>query len=206
MKMANYLKSYHGLQIEAKYTRIALAILALALLVSVGALTSRDPVVVLVPPGLSEKGKVMVDSADDAVLETWGMYFADQLGNVTPRTADFLDRKLAPFLSPSISADVRGLIAAQAKTIKDEQISVQFSATDPFALPEDHLVVVTGEYTIRGVRQEEKRTTRTFEFGIRIINYKPVMTSVEVYEGPWRPLAERVKKEAAARKGTEANQ
>lgn len=196
MKRSNYLASWNATKLENRYGRFVMILLsASALLLSI-LVVNKDPIVVEIPPGLTEKGTVMVDDASDAVKESWAMYFADQLGNVTPRTADFVDKKLARNLSTSISAQVRKLIAAQAKEVKEEQVTVQFSPTDVFSMPGD-TVVVTGEYTIRGLRDNERRFVQTFEFGIRVRNYHVVMTSLDVYEGPWRPLEERQKRAAA---------
>lgn len=207
MNLKNYLSTWKGTLAENRLGRHVMLVQAAVILVLGFALASRHPVVVMIPPGLTDKGAVMVDDANEAVRTAWGGFFADTLANVTPRTADFLDKKLGPFLAPDISSKVRDLIAAQAKQIKDEQVSIQFSATDVWAVPDTDTVVVTGEYTIHGIREAEKRTTRTFEFGIKIVNYRVVLTGIDVYEGPWRPSTEREKKAAAAaRKAAEAQQ
>lgn len=196
MKLSNYLSSWDATRLENRYGRFVMVLLSAATLLLTVAVMNKDPIIVEIPPGLTEKGAVMVDDASDAVKESWAMYFADQLGNVTPRTADFVDRKLARHLSTSISTQVRALIAAQAKEVKEEQVTIQFSPTDVFALP-DGTVAVTGEYAIRGLRQDERRFVQTFEFGIQVRNYLVVMTSLDAYEGPWRSAEERQKKAAA---------
>ncbi|UJJ60579.1 TraE/TraK family type IV conjugative transfer system protein [Rhodanobacter denitrificans] len=196
MKLSTYLASWDATRLENRFGRYVMVLLSATTLLLTAFVMNKDPIIVEIPPGLTDKGTVMVDDASDAVKESWAMYFADQLGNVTPRTADFVDKKLARHLSTSISTQVRQLIATQAKEVKDEQVTIQFSPTDVFSLP-DNTVVVTGEYTIRGVRQDERRFVQTFEFGIRVRNYLVVMTSLDAYEGPWRPLEERQKRAAA---------
>ncbi|WP_199041196.1 MULTISPECIES: TraE/TraK family type IV conjugative transfer system protein [unclassified Dyella] len=207
MNLKNYLKTWDGTLTENRMGRYVMLVQSVVILVLGIALATRTPVIEQIPPGLTDKGLLMADDANDAVRTAWGSFFADTLANVTPRTADFLDKKLGPFVAPNISSQVRDLVAAQAKQIKDEQVSIQFSATDVWRVPDTDTVVVTGEYTIHGIREAEKRTTRTFEFGIKIVNYRVVLTGIDVYEGPWRPTAEREKKAvAAARKAAEAQQ
>lgn len=196
MKLSTYWASWDATRLENRFGRFVMILLSAATLLLAIAVLNKDPIVVQIPPGLTDKGTVMVDEASESVKESWAMYFADQLGNVTPRTADFVDKKLAPHLSTAISAQVRQLIAAQAKEVKDEQVTIQFSPTDVFSLP-DGSVVVTGEYMIRGLRQDERRFVQTFEFGIRVRNYHVVLTSLDAYEGPWRPVEERQKRAAA---------
>jgi hypothetical protein len=122
-----------------------------------------------------------------ALKEAWASHVAMQLGNVTPRTAAFVGEHLGKIVSPSAYLGFMESLATQADRIKQDQLTIQFSPTHVYYVEERDLVVVSGEYAIRGLRDSEKRSVRTYEIGIDVANYQVSVTSLSAYEGPWAP-------------------
>jgi len=193
MKAQDYRNSYDGLHYERRISRLTVLALAGALVLALFFIATRDATVVMIPPGLSEKGEVSKSAASSAVKEAWGAYIAESLGNVTPETADFVAKNLGSLIDPSVYKKLMEVIGQQSQLIKDEQVTLQFVTNAVFFVPSRDIVVVSGEYTIRGMRQEETRNVRTYELGLRVRNYNVALTSLDLYEGPWRPGVDRDK-------------
>jgi len=201
MKATDYRNSFDGMRDERRSTRLIILFLAGALLLSMFYIISRDESIAMIPPGLTEKGLISKTTANSAVKEAWGAYIAESLGNVTPENADFVAKNLGSLIDPSVYKKLMEVIGQQSQLIKDEQVTLQFVTNAVFYVPSKDIVVVSGEYTIRGMRQEETRNVRTYEIGLRVRNYNVALTSLDLYEGPWRPGVDRdkVKKEADAK-------
>ncbi|MBQ4855726.1 hypothetical protein IMW82_13695 [Rhodanobacter sp. B2A1Ga4] len=189
MKGQTYLDTFRGAVNENKISRLIILGLTIVIFVLSVALFARKQTVVQIPPGLTSPGTLLPDNASPEVKETWGAYFAGALGNVTPRTADFTARMMQPYISASIYKDLMELIARETKTIKDQSVSTSFIPTDVFYVPSQDVVVVSGQYTMRGMEQRAKQSVKTFVLGITIRNYMVSLTSLQTYEGPWVPPA-----------------
>ncbi|MHB8742090.1 MAG: TraE/TraK family type IV conjugative transfer system protein [Sulfuricaulis sp.] len=205
MKAEIYRDSFEGMRSERRMTRLTLLGLTLALVLCLFYIATREATVVLVPPGLTEKGDITKNDANSAVKEAWGAYIAETLGNVTPQNADFVARNLGSLIDPAVYKKLMSVIGQQAQLIKDEQVTIQFADNAVFYVPSKDIVVVSGEYTMRGMRDEETRKVMTYELGLRVRNYHVALTSLDLYEGPWRPGVDREKeaKEKAQRKVAE---
>ncbi|MEY2161457.1 TraE/TraK family type IV conjugative transfer system protein [Rhodanobacter sp. FW106-PBR-LB-2-11] len=189
MKGRTYLDTFRGAVSENKISRYIILGLTIVIFVLSVSLFERKQTIVQIPPGLTQPGTILPDNASPAVKEAWGAYFAGALGNVTPRTADFTARMLQPYVSARISTDLMELIARETKTIKDQSVSTSFVPTDVFYVPSQDVVVVSGEYTMRGMEQRAKSSVKTFVLGVAIRNYLVTLTSLQTNEGPWVPPA-----------------
>lgn len=200
MKAELYRDSFDGMRHERRISRLMMLGLVFALVLAMFFIATREATVVMIPPGLTEKGTITKNDANSAVKEAWGAYIAESLGNVTPQTADFVARNLGPIIDPGVYKKLMDVIGQQAQLIKDEQVTVQFAANAVFYVPSKDIVVISGEYTIRGMRNEESRKVQTYEVGLRVRNYNVALTSLDLYEGPWRPGVDREKQEKDAAK------
>jgi len=199
MKLGAYLNSWGGSLAENKFSRYILLTMAVSNLVLGMMAFSRDQTVVLVPPELSRESKVASKTADAGYKEAWATHIAMMLGNVTPRTAQYVNDHIGKLMGPRVYKQMMDGITEQASRIQDDQLTIQFSPNQTFYLPEKDVVVVTGEYTIRGMQDSEERMLRTYEIGIDISNYVVRVDSLEVYEGAWSAQREEVKKVEAAK-------
>jgi conjugal transfer pilus assembly protein TraE len=206
MNYSEYLKSWKGSLAENKYSRYIILTMAIANLVLVMVALSKDQTVVLVPPELTRESKVASKQADAGYKEAWATHVAMMLGNVTPRTAKYVSEQVGKLMGPRVYRQMMDGITEQAKRIEDDQLTIQFAPNTAFYLPEKDVVVVTGEYTLRGMQDSEERMLRTYEIGIDVNNYAVRVDSMEVYEGAWTPQREEAKKVEAKKARQEERQ
>jgi|GEM_PF-1432826 conjugal transfer pilus assembly protein TraE len=187
MKLEQYSRTLKGALQENKLTRYVMLGLVVSNVVLAMGMVSKDETVVMVPPDISQEARLASNSANAALKETWATHVAMQLGNVTPRTAAYVSEQLGKIVSPPVYQPFMESLAEQAQRIKDDQITIQFSPTHVFYVQEKDVVVVSGEYAVRGMRAAEKRSIRTYEIGIEVKNYHVIVSSLSAYEGPWAP-------------------
>ena len=202
MKMSDRFKTLKGALEENKVSRYVLLVLAVANVLLAILAFGRDQMVVMVPPNLSEKVEISESQASSGLKESWATYVAMMMGNVTPRNAAYLSELVGKIVAPNIYKDFLESISEQTKLIEDEQLTLQFTPSQVFYLPEKDVVVVSGEFSLRGMRDVEKRMVRTYEIGIAIKNYRVQINSFSVYEGPWNPARE----ETEAKKSKKAKE
>ncbi len=90
MKFDVFLKSWQGTQLENRWQRFLIAVLVLSNLLLAVAAFSRNTVVAIQPPTLSETAEVSRNQATQPYLESWGLYLAELMGNVTPGNVSFI--------------------------------------------------------------------------------------------------------------------
>jgi conjugal transfer pilus assembly protein TraE len=190
MKLDQYTRTLQGALQENKLTRYVLLGLTLSNVVLVFALATKGETVVMVPPEITQEARLASNNANAALKEAWASQVAMQLGNVTPRTAAYVSEQLGKIVAPSAYQPFMESLAEQADRIKDEQLTIQFAPTHVFYVAEKDLVVVSGEYAVRGLRDSEKRSVRTYEIGLDVKNYQVSVTSLTAYDGPWAPARE----------------
>lgn len=205
MKLPEYLKTWKGSLSENKYSRYIILTLAITNLVLVMLVTSKNETVVLVPPEITRDSKLSARDASSGYKEAWATHVAMLLGNVTPRTAQYVSEHVGKIMGPSVYRQMMQGITEQATRISTEQLTIQFSPTTAFYVPERDVVVVSGEYTIRGMQNSEQRMVRTYEIGVDVNNYVVRVESLEVYEGAWSAKREEAQKVEARRARQENN-
>jgi len=191
MKLSNYLKTWNGAIAENKFSRYVTIALAISNLVLLILMTTVNQTVVLVPPTLTQEAKVSDNNASAGYKEAWATYVAMMLGNVTPRTAPYVSEHVGKLMGPRVYHRMMDGITEQTAKIGAEQLTIQFSPTTAFYLADRDVVVVTGEYVIRGMHSAENRMLRTYEIGIDVQNFRVRVDSLEVYEGAWNAAKEQ---------------
>lgn len=195
MKLNAYFRTLKGAVHENKLHRILLFALVFSNAVLAIAVFSKDETVVVVPPTLSTESKLSANKANAGLKEAWASFIVMQISNVTPRTADYVGTQVGKFIAPAAYATFMSDLANQARRIKEDNITVQFSPIQVFYVEERDIVVVSGEYVIRGVRDAESKSLRTYEIGLNVQNYQVSIDSITAYEGPWAPMREEAERE-----------
>lgn len=185
MKMSLYVKTWRGALAENKFSRYIILLLSITVLVLAISLMGKDTKIVLVPPEMTQESAVASNNADAPYKEAWATYVAMMLGNATPRTAPYISESIGKLMSPAVYRTMMDGLTEQASRISDEQLTIQFSPNQTFYLPAKDVVVVTGEYVIRGMQASEQRMVRTYEIGIDVSNYVVRVDSLTAYEGAW---------------------
>ncbi|MBT9136394.1 MAG: hypothetical protein DDT34_01470 [Firmicutes bacterium] len=186
MKLTDWFKTREGALSENKWGRIIILVQMIVILVMAFGMANQRQAVVLVPPNLEERTSVQARQADAAAKTAWALYIANTIGNVTPSSSQFLTETISRHLSPRIYRSVIEGIDAQARQLREEQISLQFIPTVARYEAEIDRVVVSGELIERGLRNAERRSVRSYEMGFIVRNYRVLLDSMRVMEGEWR--------------------
>ena len=75
------------------------------------------------PPTLSETAEVSRNQATQPYLESWGLYLAELMGNVTPGNVSFIRVAIEPLLSPAVYQQVVDALEIQEDNREDRSRS-----------------------------------------------------------------------------------
>ncbi len=190
MELKNFLKTWEGTQAENRWNRlIIVGLIVVLLIVAIKAFT-KESIVVLQPPQLSEEGWLSSNDASRSYQEAWGVWMATLVGNVTPGNVSFLKERIGPLVSPAIYSDVVSAIELQANQIRNDRVSMRFEMRQVEYEEETKKVFVYGNSFSKGVSGQEDRSERTYEYIVRIDRYVPVFEYMSTYEG--RPRSQRI--------------
>jgi conjugal transfer pilus assembly protein TraE len=183
MNLSDFIDSFQGMARERIHSRITTIVLAVTCLLLVFALINKSPVVVLVPPELSQESEIANNNASAEVKKAWGLMVANLVGNVTPGNVNFAERSLKGLLAPHLYHELLESLQQQASTIKEGQITLTFVPTDVTFQASKNKVFVAGDMTKKGPFSEPVTEKKTYEFEIVVRNYRPYVAFWEVYSG-----------------------
>lgn len=189
MRFQLFSKSWDGMRAELMFYRCAITILLVIVLLALIGWLRKDQSTVLAPPTITEQMEISRNKASSGYKKSWGLFTATMLGNLTPGNADFVLKSLEDLFAPETYGDLRRRLAADLETLKKEQVTVSFepqlvtyeSATDK--------VFIAGRSSIEGLGGKTDRFQRTYEFCVRQMNGKPVVTRFRSYVGDPHVLA-----------------
>lgn len=160
-----------------------LCVMALAnVLLTLKVFTSSQTIV-QIPPGLEQDGTLTPGTASESVLAAWGLSVANLVGNATPRTVPFVVETLQGFMAPSSYQAITTDLAAQARHLELENLSLNFSASSVQVDVPKKKVIVAGILTTHGLRNQRRTEVRTYEMTFRVTNYIVQLASLTSYEG-----------------------
>lgn len=196
MRFKQFASTWLGLQNSNRFLNIVcVSLIVLVFIVVIGWL-KKDTVVILVPPGLSEKSEIARNKASAGYKKAWAMHTAILIGNVTPENADFVTESFADMVTGEIRSFVVEQITQELDTLKQEKVSSTFEIVRVTYEPESDKVFVTGRNRMSGAGGKSTPTEQTFEFIIDVQQYSPVITHMASYEGMPRVLSVIQKEEA----------
>jgi conjugal transfer pilus assembly protein TraE len=106
MNMFKLQKTIAGTRKENAFFRNVIIAMVAINAILVFATISKDTVVSITPPGMTEQGWLDSNSASDSYTEAWALYIASVVGNVKPATAGMIRQSLEPLLDADIYQDV----------------------------------------------------------------------------------------------------
>ncbi len=192
MNLGAFLATWRGLTLENRIHRITLLGLIVTNLLTAVALLHAERTVVLVPPRLEGQVNIARDSASQEVKESWALFVAELLGNVSPSSAEFIQKAVDPLLAPALRRPVLEVMAEQVREIQRERVSMSFNVRAIAYDPPTDKVFVTGIQTTSGPGGKPVARTRTYELIVGFAHYRPVIRHLDVY--PEEPrVGERAK-------------
>jgi len=170
-------------------------ILSVCLAICVSMNVSDHERIVLVPPHMDQKMEVSWRHANAAYYKAWGLYATTLVGNVTPKTVDFVADALGFLLHPSIYPRIR----AQVKGLAEDPVFQRANAINYFAPHEvtyevdadrRQKVFVTGQLitsnfeattAVSGARSDTKWVV--YEMTFEQTDGRPVIVELTSYPG-----------------------
>lgn len=183
MKIRDFLESHQGIKTQNQWQRHAIVALGISNTLTAIAICLQEPSVILVPPTLPGEVIVAQNQGSGSLKETWGLYVAELIGNVTPGNASFIERSIGPLLSAAIYPEVMSILGAQVEALKQDRISVHFRSREVIYEATSDRVFVTGEQTSQGPLGAPESHPRTYEFRIGFHHYRPSVDHLDVYPG-----------------------
>jgi conjugal transfer pilus assembly protein TraE len=184
MHIAEYLRSYNGMKRETLFYRLSVACLSVTVLALVGAFIVRDRVVVIAPYTLSSEAWVRSDDGSRSYKEAWALFFAQELGNVTPGNIDFVRERIGQLISPSIYKEFMEAMSQQALSIKEDRVVLRFEPGSVEYEKGTDKIFVSGRFFTKAFNEKETTELRTYEFRIRLSNYAPELVWMDTYSDP----------------------
>jgi len=162
-------------------TRTLFRALGLAALMASASLHAADDPGIALPPVLEGQVSVARESASREVKEAWALFVAELLGNVSPSSAEFIQRAVDPLLAPALRRPVLEVMAEQVREIQRERVSMSFNVRAIAYDPPTDKVFVTGIQTTSGPGGKPVARTRTYELIVGFAHYRPVIRHLDVY-------------------------
>lgn len=191
MKLSQFLQTWRGTRLENRAQRwTILALILCNFIVGLVALGRGATVSVSVPPGLNESITVSRGDGDLDYQQAWGYFLATLLGNVTPANADVVKKAIEPLLAPAIYRDAVRVLTEQVEAIKRDRVAMRFEARQVKFEVSSGKVFVEGFSVVSGAAGKEERNPRTYEFLIKVKNYRPIIEHIDNYLGTARTSGE----------------
>ena len=176
--------TFDGMRGENKFLRIAVLGLMALMVVQFWSTATKEQVVAIVPPTMTEKGWVSETDSSGTYSDAWVLYVAMMLGNVTPDNAEVVKSAIGPILHPEIYQNVMTVLADQIQSIRKDRVSMAFQPDKVLRDSEKrNRFYVTGRAVTEGPTGDKSRTARTYEIELAIKDFKPVIEWISTYAG-----------------------
>lgn len=182
MDFSRFQKRLFATQNQNRSLRVAVVLLLIANVILAAATFSQQAIVTIQPPYMNEAVRITLNDANATYKKAWGLLVANLLGNVRPGKADFIVETLKPMLSSELFRPVIQAIQEQAKKVKENAITATFAAQEITYDSKTDTVYVFGNQVSKGPGSDPIRIPRTYELQISIRDYRPFLTSLDIYE------------------------
>ncbi len=183
MRPAAVARSLSELQGDRRFLIYANLVLGALLLLLTTLVFTKETRIVLVPPELAGEVWITPDDASEDYKKAWALMTATVLGNVTPATAEDVQKTLVALIAPEAYRDIELDLSDQVKMIQKDSLSVAFTPKQRIYEPDTDKIFVTGTHTVTGPAGDRREVQRTYEFRIEIRLGVPQVTHFDVYEG-----------------------
>jgi len=183
MRISDYLSTLKGVQNQNRWQQSATVGLGLTNAITAMALLFKATPVILIPPTLPGEVEIAKNQGSSTLKESWGLYLAELLGNVTPGNAPFIERSLGPLLDSGIYPEVMTILGREVEALRMDRVSVKFKSREVMYDAQLDRVYVSGEQTSQGPGSAPESRPRTYEFRIGFRHYRPVIEHIDVYSG-----------------------
>ncbi|PKY11831.1 type IV conjugative transfer system protein TraE [Acidithiobacillus marinus] len=146
--------------------------------------------VVIVPPYLNKQVRVGYADADSAYYESFGLYVAELVGNLTPGDAKYVADALGKLFGAGSYQSVKSKVMTSAEEEKADNANFTFSARKTIWQSANNTVFVEGVlHQINSSGETVEKLPYTFQMQVHIEAGQPVLSSFEPYPGPAHTIA-----------------
>lgn len=184
MNFSIFKKTHDSLAQNNRIYLWVIVVLAVIVLVQQWNIVTLKTRVVLEPPYLDKAVKIGYASADANYYESWGLFVAELVGNLTPGDAGYVAKNLGKLFDSGDYQIVRGKVLASAAAERADQANFFFQAKKTIWQPVNHTVFVYGILSqINNDGVTVSKVHYTFSMGVHIEAGIPVLDNFDAYEG-----------------------
>jgi type IV conjugative transfer system protein TraE len=171
-----------------KFQEMIIGGLVIAVILLIVMLMARNEHIMPIPPNLPEGAWISENDASPEYKAAWAMMTSSLLGNVTPTTADDVQKNLRSLFTPVVYRQIEDAVLRQVRVIKNETLVVRFTPIERIYEPETEKYFVTGQLETTGPSGDSEVIHRTFEYKIGVTMWQPMINFFTVYEGRPRTI------------------
>ncbi len=146
--------------------------------------------VVDTPPYLDKAVRIGYATASKDYLDSWGLYVAELVGNLSPGSASYTADALGKLFSSDDFNAVKSKVLATAQLEKADNMTFVFDARKTIWQPENRTVFVYGHLKyINDYGRQTANIPYTFSMTVHIDAGRPVLGSFESYKGEPHTIA-----------------
>ena len=183
MKISKFFNTIEEATKENTFLKYMVILETIALILAFFILGGKETIIIQQPNMLTKDITFSEGSGDNTYKEQWALSFAELMGNVTPSNADFIKSRMGEYFSPTLYHEMKSDIEEQVLSLKKQQASINFLPKAIMSDPKNGIVYVNGTREIHSYGVNTKRSDWTLEFGIKVVNYLPVVDHFDSYKG-----------------------
>ncbi len=195
MKLSFLGKTWNAALRNSTYMLVSNVILVVLLFISVTRNFDNHERVVLLPPHLDKKVEIAWENASGEYLESWGLYVATLIGNITPKNVKLVADSLGAFVDASIYPKVRTDVLSLAEDpVFQKANAINYFAPDRVIFEVDAeknkkvFVIgqlITSSFEPSAVQSGNRSENRwvTYEMTLEMRSSRPWITAFTSYKG-----------------------
>lgn len=183
MKISKFFNTIEEATKENTFLKYLVILESIALILAFFVLGGKEVIIVQQPNGLNRNITLSQQTGDNPYKKQWALSFAELMGNVTPSNADFIKSRMNDYFEPKLFHEMEADIEEQVLSLKRQQATITFIPKVIVFEPKSGIVYVNGTREIHSFGVHTKRVEWTMEFGIKVVNYLPVVSHFDSYKG-----------------------
>ncbi len=171
MQYDKWIRDWKTALAENFFLRSLCLLLGIGLILNASVFKTKERIIVS-PPHVTKEFWIEESKASPEYLEQMGTFFATLCGNLSPANAEYNVKVLLSYIDPTMHADVKHDLAAQAQYIKKHNITQAFFPSSVHVDRDNGIVTVSGEVVrnIGTVRIDKEEMLMRMKFTMD--NYK----------------------------------
>lgn len=176
-------RTYADYMNTKKHLMIANVALSVVVLTLLFLLITKGDTIVMVPPQLQQEAIIANGEGNEEYQKRFAFAFTNVVGNVRPKTVDFIVDTMYETFSPALRERVGVTLKNEARILRDRDLEQEWDFEDMLYSPKKKIVWVWGKRTIKGDGVPPMTSNYTYEWQIKPIDGLPRITHFKSYDG-----------------------